>query len=257
MPAIGRKRPWLQNARLIPKTKHSLSQNLPRIPQNACKEIPKIPFAKFAEIWLKTHAETSLKRSTLARYRDIIFRVFIPAIGAIPLCRLKAFHIHALAADRLKVVSPKTAADELGLIKQMLGCARRWGYIESDPSEPIKAAEKRQRRDRDSESRRDRQAHRRHRPPLPSGDAHVRLDRHAGRRIMGLAMAGHRLRNSPDSCQAFALARRVSVAQVQKLGEADRHTRTAGKRTEKMETRFLSERDRSGVSERRRQTGLP
>jgi integrase len=135
---IARKRQRLQKRQAQKETQRQFDQNLPRIPQNAFRKIHKITFAKFSEIWLKTHAETSLKRSTLARYRDIIGRVFMPALGAIPLCNLKAFHIHALAAERLKAVSPKTAADELGLMKQMLGCARRWGYIDSDPSEPIK-----------------------------------------------------------------------------------------------------------------------
>lgn len=60
---------------------------------------PQMPFRKWAEIWLKEHAERHLAARTVASYRTIVHQRIIPALGAISLDKLNARHILAFYAN--------------------------------------------------------------------------------------------------------------------------------------------------------------
>ncbi len=136
--AISRKKRWSKRTQAENESKTHSNDRFKEIRQIAQQVIPQTKFKELAEVWLKSYAEINLKQSTLARYRDIIKRLFIPAWGHVHLSRLTAYHIHTLMAERLKSVSPKTVANEIGLAKEILGYARRWGFVQTDPSEAIK-----------------------------------------------------------------------------------------------------------------------
>jgi len=136
--AVIKKRRCIKKGQAGNGAQRLLTVTPPQTPQTAFRKISEIRFSEFAESWLKSYAEIHVKQSTLARYGDIIRRIFLPALGGMRLCRLSALHIQALVVERLKEVSPKTVWNETGLIKQMMSYARRWGYIQTDPSEPVK-----------------------------------------------------------------------------------------------------------------------
>jgi hypothetical protein len=75
------------------ETKRHLNKTFPQITQSACRDVPKIRFEQFAETWPESYPEINVKLSTLARYRDIIDRVFPPALSEIRLYQLQAFHV--------------------------------------------------------------------------------------------------------------------------------------------------------------------
>jgi hypothetical protein len=79
--AVNRKRRCPKRPKAKNEPQRHLDKTFPQIPQNACREAPKIRFAEFAEAWLESYAEINLKQSTLACYRDIIHRIFIDVPG--------------------------------------------------------------------------------------------------------------------------------------------------------------------------------
>jgi hypothetical protein len=119
--AIRQKTRWFKRTQAENATKTHSNDKFQEIRQIARQAVSQKRFKELAVVWLKSYAEINLKQSTLARYRDIIQRLFIPAWGHIHLSRLTAYHIHTLMAERLKAVSPKTVANEIGLVKEILG----------------------------------------------------------------------------------------------------------------------------------------
>lgn len=114
-----------------------LTQKLSEIDQGTFKEIPKISFESFSELWLKNYAETSIKPSTLVSYQSIIRKLLQPLFSQTNLTDISPTAIQSYVAERLKIVSPKTVCNELVVIKEMFKHARRWGYIKNNPAEVV------------------------------------------------------------------------------------------------------------------------
>ena len=136
--AINQKRKWFRGGQAQKDAQRALIETLNEINQGTYKEIPKTKFREFSRTWLKTYAEVHVKTSTLARYRDIINRLLIPAWGHVYLSNLTAIQIQNFLAERLKAVSPQTVSIEIGLIKGMFKHACHLGYIKVNPSEHTK-----------------------------------------------------------------------------------------------------------------------
>ncbi len=103
--AIQNKRKWFKAGPAKNDAQRVLAEKIHEINEGTFREYPKIRFEKFARSWLSDYSEPNLKPSTLARYRDIIERLLIPAWGYLDLAHLTAAHIHKYIAERLKTVS--------------------------------------------------------------------------------------------------------------------------------------------------------
>jgi hypothetical protein len=136
--AIQNKRKWFKAGPTQKDAQKVLADRIHEINEGIFQEYPKIKFGKFARSWLSEYAETNLKPSTLARYRDIVERLLIPAWGGLNLAHLTAAHIHKYIAERMKTVSAKTVSNEVGLIKEIFKHGRQMECIKADPSEHVK-----------------------------------------------------------------------------------------------------------------------
>jgi integrase len=100
-------------------------------------EVPpeqRLTFKQFVEKWeqIKTG---SVKPSTMSRYKNIITRLFNPQFGEKLLAEIKTQELVEFFADRTKVVgAPKTAINEIALMKMMLLEAKKWGYLLVNPA---------------------------------------------------------------------------------------------------------------------------
>jgi integrase len=135
--AIQNKRKWYKAGPARNDAQRVLAEKIQEINEGSFHEGPKIKFQDFAKSWLADFG-INLKPSTLARYKDIIERLLIPAWGSLYLAHLTAAHIHKYIAERMKTVSAKTVSNEVGLIKEMLKHGCEMEYVKNDPSEHVK-----------------------------------------------------------------------------------------------------------------------
>lgn len=104
--------------------------------QEKAEESPerKITFKQFTENWEQVKAG-NVKPSTMSRYKNIITRLFNPRFGDTPLAEIKTKELVEFFADRRnEVAAPKTAINEIALMKMMFAEAKKWGYITVSPA---------------------------------------------------------------------------------------------------------------------------
>ncbi len=105
----------------------------------------KITLAKFLERWLEDYARPNVSPKTFLQYSDFVHRQLIPAIGAVPLAKLRPQHIqgyysHALQrgrADGKGGLSPKTVLHIHRLLRQALGHAVKWQILALNPADAV------------------------------------------------------------------------------------------------------------------------
>ena len=74
----------------------------------------------------------------MSRYKNIITRLFHPRFGEKPLDEIKTAELAEFVAERKKnVAAPKTAINEIALMKEMFSQARKWGYLAVNPAVDI------------------------------------------------------------------------------------------------------------------------
>jgi integrase len=94
----------------------------------------KLTFKQFSEKWGQIKAG-GVKASTMDRYANIISRLFIPKFGERPLSEVTTTDLVEFCADRRKEVrTPKTAINEIALLKMMFSEAKKWGYLSVNPA---------------------------------------------------------------------------------------------------------------------------
>ena len=93
-----------------------------------------LTFKQFAEKWEQIKIE-SVKPSTMSRYKSIITRLFYPRFGEESLTQIKTTELVEFFADRRKEVgAPKTAINEIALMKGIFLQAKKWGYLTVNPA---------------------------------------------------------------------------------------------------------------------------
>jgi integrase len=91
-------------------------------------------FNQFAEKWEQIKAN-SVKPSTMNRYKNIIIRLFNPRFGEKLLSEIKTSELVEFFSKRRKEVgAPKTAINEIALMKTMFLEAKKWGYLTVNPA---------------------------------------------------------------------------------------------------------------------------
>lgn len=134
--ALNGKRKWFRG--LTKKdAQRILTEKLNEIDNKTYKEIPKISFNEFSELWLRDYAEISVKPSTLSGYRDIIKRLLKIAFGNYNLSDITTGNLQTFIADRKKTVSAKTVCNEIVVLKEMFKHAYRWGYLKNNSAEYV------------------------------------------------------------------------------------------------------------------------
>ncbi len=101
------------------------------------EEIPpeqRLTFKQFVQKWeeIKT---SSVKPSTMSRYKNIITCFLDPKFGDTLLSDITTLELVEFASERMRqAAAPKTAINQIALIKMMFREAKRWGYLKTDPA---------------------------------------------------------------------------------------------------------------------------
>ncbi len=101
------------------------------------KEIKKISFDEYSDLWINSYAKAKTKPSTLKSYIDIINKHFKPVMGDYLLTEINTNMLQRYITLRLEKVKPKTVINEIVLLKLMFKHAVRWGYLKVNPTEYI------------------------------------------------------------------------------------------------------------------------
>lgn len=135
--ALNGKRKWFKGGHTKKDAQRVLSERLSEIYSGTYREIPKITFREFSELWLKSYAEGKVKPSTLKGYQYVIRRLLIPSFGDYNLSDITTGQLQVFVAERIKTVSGKTVCNEIVVIKEMFKHAYRWGYLKVNPAEHL------------------------------------------------------------------------------------------------------------------------
>ena len=132
-----RKQKWIPAGKSKRGAERRLTELVGEVQNGTYREIKKITFAEFAELWIKSYAETKTKPSTLRSYKDIIHKHLIPVMGDYLLTELTTGMLQKYVAIRLQKVKPKTVINEIVPLKEMFKHAVRWGYLKINPAEYV------------------------------------------------------------------------------------------------------------------------
>jgi integrase len=135
--ALNGKRKWFKGGPAKKDAQKVLNEKLPEIDKGTYKELPKISFGEFTEIWKRDYADTSLKPSTKKAFDDTIKRLLLPAFSNVQISSISTGQLQAYVSGRAKVVKPNTVRNELTVIKLLLKHAYRWDYIKHNPTENL------------------------------------------------------------------------------------------------------------------------
>ena len=105
----------------------------------------KLTLAQFLERWLDDYARPNVSPKTLVQYTDFVRRQIIPALGGLPLTKLRPQHIqgyysHALRhgrADGTGGLSAKTVLHIHRLLRQALSHAMKWQMLSRNPADAV------------------------------------------------------------------------------------------------------------------------
>ena len=99
----------------------------------------RVTTGEYLRQWLATYVDSHVRVTTARRYRSIIERHLIPALGAIPLMRLSPSHVQAAYAralgengrldGRTGGLSPRSVVQHHRILSEALKHAMRWGLI--------------------------------------------------------------------------------------------------------------------------------
>ncbi len=132
-----RKQKWIPAGKSKRDAEEKLSELMGEVHNGTYKEIKKITFAEFSELWINSYAKTKTKPSTLRSYEDIVHNHLIPVMGDYLLAGINTGMLQRYVAMRLEKVKPKTVINELVPMKEMFKHAVRWGYLKANPAEYV------------------------------------------------------------------------------------------------------------------------
>lgn len=107
----------------------------------------RLTVADYLAKWLQDYARPNVALKTLERYEDIVNRHLVPALGSLPLAKLKPLHIQdyygkALQSGRLDGrggLSPKTVLHHHRVLHLALKQAVRWQLLNRNPCDAVLA----------------------------------------------------------------------------------------------------------------------
>ncbi|HAS04149.1 MAG TPA: site-specific integrase [Dehalococcoidia bacterium] len=103
--------------------------------------------SKFVEVWIKDYGEKQLAPKTLARYKEMLDKRILPAIGHMRLDKIKPMTINRLMNDLSEAprldkkeghLSPRTIKHHFRCLSAILQDAVEWEVIKSNPCFSVK-----------------------------------------------------------------------------------------------------------------------
>lgn len=133
---IGGKRKWYKGGLTKKDAQKVLNEKLYELDNGTYKEIPKMIFKDFRELWVSTYVDGNLKPSTAKGYKSIIEKK-LSRYDNHKMTDISTATLQRYVTDRLKEVSSKTVINEIVVMKLMFKHARKWGYLKVNPAKEV------------------------------------------------------------------------------------------------------------------------
>lgn len=115
-----------------------LARRIEEINSGRYAELTPATFEEFSIKWLAEYAEPRLKPSTVGSYERHLRLHWNPPLGRIQLQALTTGKIATVTNDlTISGLAPKSVNNALVVIKLMLKHAVKWGYLATNPAEPV------------------------------------------------------------------------------------------------------------------------
>lgn len=100
----------------------------------------RLTVAAYLSRWLEDYAGPNIAPSTHKRYEELLRLHLVPALGRLPLAKLRPAHIQAAyKIMQEKGRSPRTVVQAHRILRQALGLAVRWQFLPSNPTDAVAA----------------------------------------------------------------------------------------------------------------------
>lgn len=108
--------------------------------ENVYRDIKKISFSEFADVWYSDYASVHLKPSTRYSNNLLVRNSFLPFFGDVRLTAITTADIQRyVAARNAEGKAPSTIKRALAVLKAMFNWAVEVGYLKQNPAEKCKA----------------------------------------------------------------------------------------------------------------------
>lgn len=134
---LNGKRKWYRGGPTRKDAQRVLNEHLPEIDKGTYRELPKITFSEFTEIWKRDYADIALKPATKKNQYYVIKGRLLPAFSNIQLSSISTGLLQAFVSARAKEVKPNTVRNDLTVIQSLFKHAYRLGYIKHKPAEGL------------------------------------------------------------------------------------------------------------------------
>jgi integrase len=130
-------------ARTKPEAQAWLHRTLLALQQGTLATGPQQTVGQFLTRWLEDVADTTVKPRTALRYRQLLTRHAIPAIGKIRLAKLTPQHLQKLYADKLKAqgaeggLGARTIRHLHRVLHHAFADAVRWDFLGRNPCDRV------------------------------------------------------------------------------------------------------------------------
>ncbi len=95
---------------------------------------------EFAVRWID-HKETIVRPRTLSRYKSLLGRYVLPAIGGMPLARVRVGHVRRVLDEAMKSgLAPRTVQHVRAVMSGLFATAMKWELIEANPVKGVETA---------------------------------------------------------------------------------------------------------------------
>jgi len=136
-PVTGKRRQLWRSVRGSKKDAQALEAQLLHQRDTGIDQPGKIAVGEFLERWLEDYAKPNTAPRTYERYRQLVRLHLIPALGALPLGKLRPAHIQAAYARVLAARSPQTVLHCHRVLKEALGHAVKWQLLARNPADAV------------------------------------------------------------------------------------------------------------------------
>ncbi|MFC2076506.1 tyrosine-type recombinase/integrase [candidate division KSB1 bacterium] len=134
-PETGRKKQkWIAAGKKKREAERKLTEMAVEVQNGTYKELKKITFREFANLWVETYVKTKTKASTLKSYQSVINNHLFPIFGDRLMTDITTASLQGHVAKRLEKARPKTVINEIVILKEMFKHAARWGYLKVNPA---------------------------------------------------------------------------------------------------------------------------
>lgn len=128
-----RKQKWLKAGTTKKEAEKRFAELAKEINSGEYVEPSNMLLGEYMEKWLEQYALNNVRKSTYESYVWAVRQHIIPALGSIPLEKLKPLHIQEMLNDRIKKLSAASVHKQYAILREAIDQAIKWQLCTINP----------------------------------------------------------------------------------------------------------------------------